>query len=205
MKTLFVALSLALLVLCSAAGIVFGAGTMIYDLYSGGSQFTTGFYIFSLSSILFLVSIASFMISKVLTNTEVIADVLAKFLANEMKKELAASGNPLHQLFQNMGMGRGFPGMPGMSGSIKMSSIDEDGNITPLGEKEFSSPEEFIKYRNEILQQAFGKKPGNTKKPFEEMSITELEAEEQKAIDSQEFELAAAVRDLIKEKKKGKA
>jgi hypothetical protein len=127
-------------------------------------------------------------------------------MAHEMKKELSAGGNPLHQLFQNLGMGGGeFPGMPGMSGSIKMSSIDEEGNITPLGEKEFSSPEEFLKYRNEILQKAFGKKPGSTKKKFEEMTVSELEAEEKKAIETQDFELAAAVRDLIKEKKKGTA
>lgn len=206
MRTIFFALSLALLILFAAAGMVIGAGIMIYDLYSDGPNFMQGFTVFSLSSILFLVSITSFIVSKVLTNTEVIADVLSRFMAHEMKKELAAGGNPLHQLFQNLGMGGGFPGMPGqMKGSIKMTGMDEDGNIIPLGEREFNSPEEFIKHRNEILANAFGKHPGGAKKKFEDMTIQELESEEQKAIDSQNFELAAAVRDLIKEKRKGGA
>jgi hypothetical protein len=203
MKTLFFAASLALLVLFSFVGIIVGAGTMIYDLYSSGPNFMQGFTIFSLSSILFLVSVTAFIATKILTNTEIMADVMAKFVAHEMKKEMSGGGNPLQQFLQNLGMGGGFPGMPNISGSIKMASVDEDGNITPLGEKEFKNPEEFLKYRNEILQKAFGKNPTKTKKKFEEMSIQELESEEQKAIDSQNFELAAAVRDLIKEKRKG--
>jgi protein-arginine kinase activator protein McsA len=36
------------------------------------------------------------------------------------------------------------------------------------------------------------------------MSLEELEIERQQAVDSQKFELAAAIRDLIEEKKKSK-
>lgn len=197
MKTILFAISLALLVLFSAISAFVGAGIMIYDLYSGGSNFMQGFNIFCLGSILFLVSVTSYMITKTLTNTEILADVMSKYIANEMAKEMKVNINPLQQLF-----GGGFP--PGMNmgtGSIKLSSIDKDGNITPLGEREFNNPEELLKYRNEILNKAFGAKPG--KKQIQDMSTEELKEEEKKAVDNQQFELAAAIRDVLNRRLKG--
>jgi hypothetical protein len=199
MKTLAFAITLLLTVVFSIISAAVGLGIMAYDLYSGGSQFMHGFTVFSLGAILFFVSTTAYIATKILTNTDILADSMIKFFEHEMGKEEAGLGmNPLQALFGKMGMG-----LPGMgAGSIKMARMDEDGNITPLGEKTFSSHEELIKHRDELLQKAFGAKPG--KKDIKEMSLEELEVERQQAVDSQKFELAAAIRDLIEEKKKNK-
>lgn len=154
-----------------------------------------GFTVFTLSAILFFASTTAYIVTKILTNTDILADSMVKFLEHEMDKE-DSGVNPLQALFGKMGL----PGMG--AGSIKMARMDEDGNITPLGEKSFSSPEELIKHRDELLAKAFGSKPD--KKKIQDMSLEELQAEEIKAVGAQDFELAAAIRDLMEEKKKKK-
>jgi len=190
------AIVLAFLVLFSAVATLCGAVIMVYDLYSGGSNFMQGFTIFCLSSILLLVSIISYIVTKTLSNTEVLSEVLATFVANELKKE--SSANPLQGIFGNM---FGGPGMPPNITTIKMGKMNEDGSITPLGE---SSTEDFIKNRDSILAKAFGFKGPEAQKKFEDMNLDELKVEEKKAVDSQQFELAAALRDLISEKEGNK-
>lgn len=196
MRAIFFAAFLALLILFAAASAIFGAGIMINDLYTSGSNFMQGFQIFCLGSILFLVAVTSYIITKVLNNTEILADALAKIVANEINKSME-NINPLQALFGQMG------NMPPGMGTIKVARMDEDGNITPMGESNFSS-EELMKHRNEILAKAFGYKPENVKKKFEDMTLDELQSEEKKAVDGQQFELAAALRDLIEERKKNK-
>jgi hypothetical protein len=175
MKLVMYALGLALLILLSAAGAVVGLGLMIYSLLTDKTSFLQAFEVFSLSSILFLVCIASYMIAKILTNTEVLSQVMAKFIQNEMTKSI----NPLAGLFGGMGLG-----MP---------------KIITLDESQFSSPEEFHKHRDEILGKVFGNKAKN----LNDLTIDELKLEEKKAVDNQDFELAAAIISLIEEKKKG--
>jgi hypothetical protein len=195
MKSLVFAITLAFVVLFSAVSTLVGASIMVYNLYTGGPGFMHGFEVFCLSAILFFTSTTAYIATKILTNTDVIADSMIKFFEHEMRKEEVGM-NPLQALFGKMGL----PGMG--AGSIKMARMDEDGNITPLGEKTVSSPEELIKHRDELLFKAFGAKPG--KKDIKEMSLEELEIERQQAVDSQKFELAAAIRDLIEEKKRKK-
>lgn len=194
MKSIFAALILALIVLFSGVSAIFGLGIMVYDLYSGGNEFMHGFTVFCLGAILFFTSTVAYIASKILTNTDIIADSMIKFIENEMQKEVEQ--NPLQALFGKMGL----PGMG--SGSIKMARMDEDGNITPLGEKTFGSHEEMIKHRDELLHKAFGFK--SDKKKIQDMTLEELQAEEIKAVGSQNFELAAAIRDLMNEKKNKK-
>lgn len=193
MKSLVFALTLALVVIFSFISSLVGIGIMIYDLYSGGSQFMHGFTVFSLSAILFFAATTAYIVTKILNNTDILADSMVKFLEHEMDKEVPVI-NPIDALFGKMGL----PGMG--AGSIKMASMDEDGNITPLGEKTFNSHEEMVKHRDELLSKAFGFK--SDKKKIQDMSLEELQTEEIKAVDAQDFELAAAIRNLIQSKAK---
>lgn len=180
MKTLIYALSIALLLLISAAGAIIGLGQMVHAILTDKTNFLQAFEIFSLSTILFVVVLTSYMIAKVLTNTEIIAEVMTKFIQNEMAKN---SFNPMQGIQNLLGMG-----MP---------------KIITLDESQFSSSEEFQKHRDELLRKAFGYNPGDVQKKLEQMSIEELKIEEKKAVDNQNFELAAAIVSLIEEKKKG--
>lgn len=194
MKSLFFALLLAVMVFCAGATAVVGFGIMIWDLYSGGPNFMTGFNVFFLGAILFFVSTTSYIITKVLTNTEILSDVMSRFLANEMQK--GPNQNPLQNLFSQMGF-------PGATTSIKVARMDEDGNITPMSEADFDSADEMLKHRDEILSKLFGNNPIERKKKIQEMTIEELQAEEKKAVSVQDFELAAAIKNLLDEKQKG--
>ena len=197
MRAIFFAALLALLILFAAVSALFGGGIMVNALYTSGPNFMQGFQIFCLGSILFLIAVTSYIVTKILTNTEFLAEVLTKMVAKEINK---AEGNinPLQAMFGQMG------NMPPGMGTFKVARMDEDGNITPIGESKFSTPEELMKHRHEILAKAFGYKPENVKKKFEDMTLAELESEEKKAVDGQQFELAAALRDLIEERKKNK-
>ncbi len=200
MKNIFFALSLTVIMLFSFVAAVAGAGIMAYDAYSGGPNFTHGFNVFCLGTILFFVTISSYMITKILTSTSIIADVMTKFIEHEMTKTVNQPENPFTKLFGGLG-NNGLPGF-GATGTLSISSLDEDGTITPLGETNFTNAEDLIKNRDEILNRAFGPKSGIQKKDINDMTIDELQAEEQLAISQQDFELAAAVRDLVLEKTK---
>jgi hypothetical protein len=197
MKSIFAALTLALIVLFSGISAIFGIGIMAYDLYSGGDEFMRGFTIFCMGATLFFAATVAFIVTKILTNTDVIATSMVKFFEHEIEKE-ETKINPMQAFFGRMGL----PEMG--NGSIKIATLDEDGNITPVGEKTFTSHEEMIKHRDELLANAFGYKPEKAKTKFEDMTLAELESEEKKAVDGQQFELAAAIRDLMNEKKNKK-
>lgn len=197
MKYIFAALALAVLILSGMAAAVTGIVFMINDLVSHNGNFFQGFVIFALGIIMTAALGIAYTQAQTFNNTKIIGEALAEYITHQMQKEQA--GNGLPSLAQILGGGGGFP----MHGMMKMSRIDEHGNIVPFMEKEFNSPEEFIKYRNEILTKAFGFKPEETEKKLEEMSIEELEAKRKEAADNQQFELAAMIRDLIS-KKSGK-
>jgi excinuclease UvrABC helicase subunit UvrB len=80
---------------------------------------------------------------------------------------------------------------------MTIAKFNEDGTFTPLEKREFSSDEEMRAMRDEMLNRAFSKK----NKKLEDMSISELEVEREKAVETQDFELAGAIRNLIEQKK----
>jgi hypothetical protein len=194
MKYLFAILAMGLVMLGSFAASITGIVFMVSDLVTHNGNFFQGFQIFALGTILLMATIAAYTQAQILNNTKIIGEALAEYMTHQMNKEQAGGGLP------NLAsiLGGGFP----MHGMLKMSRMDENGNIVPFMEKEFNSPEEFIKYRNEILTKAFGFKPEETEKKLEEMSIEELKLKEKEASDNQKFELAAMIRDLISKKSK---
>lgn len=152
---------------------------MVYDVYSGGNNFIQGFTVFSLGTILFFLITSAYMITRILTNTNIIADVLEKFVENEIAK---TKNNPL----QN------FPGI------IQISKIDEQGNISPVSDSTNSNPD-FSRMHSEIINNLF-KKPFATKKELEVMTLEELNKEKEEAIEKQDYERAARIRNIIDEK-----
>jgi len=187
MKSILFALTLALIVLFSGIAAIFGVGIMAYDLYSGGPNFMKGFTVFCLSTTLFFSTTVAYMITKIITNTDTIAESLIRLVEHVEQNQQPI--NPLQALLGKFGI----QSMTG-PGTIKTSIFKSDGTITPLEEKTFNSNKE----RDEIILKAFSSKPG--KKSIHEMTITELKDEEKKAVDSQDFELAIAIRDLMNEK-----
>jgi hypothetical protein len=192
MKSILFALTLALVILFAGISAMFGIGIMIYNLYSSGPNFMQGFTVFCLGATLFFSGTVAYIVTKILTNTDILADSLVKLIEHQ-EQHSGPQMNPLQALFQKFGMqGMGGPGI------IKTSLINEDGTITPLEEKKFSSNKE----RDDIIFRAFNSKPG--KKNIQDMTIQELKDEEKKAVESQNFELAAAIRDLMNEKNNNK-
>jgi hypothetical protein len=136
-----------------------------------------GFHCFALGSILFLVTASSYMITQILASAK-ITSVLVSNLT-----ELILSRNQAQNPFSAL--------INGLQGHIQMGEVNLDGTVTPLGGS-----------RNDLISRFFGQ-PGQPPKKLEELSIEELEAKRKEFIDTQRFEEAAAVRDLIAEKKKG--
>ena len=178
MRHIFFAMSLALLIMIAGASGIIGLGYLGYDIATGNSsRLMQDFQVFTLSSILFLVAVSSYMITKTMANTEALSDVAAKLIKREIDK---GPVNPFQLLFQNMSQ-------------LPVITIDQS---------QFSSPEEFYKHRDEILAKGFNQKPTEIKQKLEQMTIEQLQAEERKAVENQEFELAAAIVSLIQDKKK---
>jgi len=201
MKSIFFAIMMALIILFSGITALTGVGMMVIDIATNGHNLIKGFEVFSLSMILLFVTITSYITTKILTGTDVLVDVMTRFLDNEISKSNKNPiNNSIQSLFSNLGGLGGFQGTT----SIQIGKMDEDGNITPMDEQTFSSTEEFMKHRDEILAKAFGHKPTEVKKKLADMSVEELKVEEKKAVDKQDFELAAAIVNLIEEKKKDK-
>ena len=172
---------------------------MVINTINHTNDFMTGFTLFSLGTILFISISITYLITKANQNLNIIADLinhtLKKDAIDSTKGVFNVSGNPLMDLLKG-----NFPGGGFGSTTINVSSIDEQGNISPMLTKTFGSPEEFLKQRDEIFARAFGTKPDEVKKKIDEMSIDELKEKEKEAVDSQKFELAAAYRDAINRK-----
>lgn len=166
-KSIFFALSLALIMLSSAIAGLTGIFIMGVDLYTGGDNFMHGFTVFSLGTILFFVCTTAYIATKVLTNTEVLANTMTKYIEYEIGKQTVA--NP----FQMFGQ---------FSGStMEIININRPGSM------------------EDMLGNIFGHRP--EVKTMDQMSVDELKTEEKKAVDSQDFERAATIRELIEAKK----
>jgi len=198
MKSIFFAIMMALIILFSGITALAGVGMMVIDIATSGHNLIKGFEVFSLSMILLFVTITSYITTKILTGTDVLVDVMTRFLDNEISKSNKNPiNNSIQSLFSNLGGLGGFQGTT----SIQIGKMDEDGNITPMDEQTFHSTEEFMKHRDEILAKAFK----NNSKKLEDMTINELREEEKKAVNMQNFELAASIVNLINEKSKGES
>lgn len=195
MKNFFVTILIGSVLLISFLASITGV-VLISKSMINGTPLMEGFQVFALGIIMFTVLLSGYMISKILSYTELISDTLTNLLEHTLKDTKNPSFNPMEALF-------GPGGLPG-SGTIKMARMEEDGTITPYFEKEFNNQEEFIKHRNELLSKALGNQPDGSKKKVEDMSLDELKEEEKKAVSSQDFELAACIRDAIDEKTKQK-
>lgn len=188
MKTALTIIMSLLTLTSSIVGTIVGLLMMTYQLYTGKYEFLPAYTTMVISLVLFIVTVIAYMITKVMTSTEIIAESLIKLVELESDN---APQNSLDALFGGLMSG---------PGTIQVSHINEDGKMTPFEEKQFSTPEEFINYRNELVVKALSKDGG--KKRLEDMSIDELKNEEKKAVDSQDFETAAAILSLIEEKKR---
>lgn len=189
-------IGMILIVLLAGSAAVGGIVIMISSLITGHEGFLQGMELFFLGFISFTVTAIAYSAMKILKNTDIIADALAKTL-DELDRQKFQS-NPLQNLFAG---GLGIPGFPEMptTGTIRMAKMDKDGTITPIGEKEFNSHEEFLKYRDDLINNAIQGKDG--KKTVAEMTLEELEAELVIALAEQDYNLCAAIRDAIKDKK----
>lgn len=199
MRTLFFAGFLAILVLATAITSLISLGSIAINFYQG-QPLMDSFQVFALSTLLFLVAVVSYIVTKTLTNTELIAKVLAEQLERELERDEMQQrrmGGP-NILSSLLG---GMMGGPGQT-SVSITAFDKNGNAINMGDKTFDNPEDLIKYRNEVLEKYFGKKPAG-KKEMKDMTLEELKAEEKKAVDNQDFELAASIKSLIDEKKNG--
>jgi len=189
-------IGIILVVLLSSITAISGIFIMISSLITGHEGFLQGLQLFFLGFISFTATAIAYSAMKILKNTEIIANALADTL-DEMNNQKYQS-NPLQSLF-NGGMGiPGFPDIP-TAGTIRMAKMDKDGNITPIGEKEFKTHEEFLKYRDDLINNAIQGKDG--KKTVNEMTLEELESELVTALADQDYDLCAAIRDAIKDKK----
>jgi len=202
-KTLTSMLFITSMILFSLIADVAGVYIMISSAINHTSDFMTGFTLFSLGTIMFLCVSIAYLITKANNSLELIAGALADFIDHSLDKEAAeATGGfkvPTHPLLDLL-KGK-FPGGSFGQTTINVSSIDEEGNISPMMTKTFDNPEDFFKHRDEIIAQAFGTQPKDVKKQIDEMTIEELQEKEKEAAAAQKFELAAAFRDAINRKK----
>lgn len=191
------------LILFSLIADVAGVYIMIASLVNNTNNFMTGFTLFSLGTIMFLAVSIAYLVTKANENLNLIANALADFIDHTLDKEAAEAtggfkvpGNPLMDLLKGK-----FPGASFGTTTINVSSVDEEGNISPMMTKTFDNIEDYFKHRDEIIAQAFGTQPKDVKKQIEDMSIEELQEKEKEAAAAQKFELAAAFRDAINRKK----
>lgn len=198
MKKIIFFLSITAGLFTTAIISLIGFASFIYKVWHG-QDYMESFQLFSLSAILCITSITAYIVIKILTSTELIGDILQKFFELHIHKNDPKPKDPdIMNLIQGLFSG-GLPDV-NVTGRISVSSFDNDGNETSLGDKSFNNQNEFIKYRNELLGKDFRFTQKDMSKKLENMSIEELKKEENKAIDTQNFELAGAIRDIIKEK-----
>lgn len=203
LKTISSLLFIVSLILFSLVADVAGVYIMISSAVNRTNDFMTGFTLFSLGTLIFFAVSITYLITQANTSLNLIAETLANFIDHSLDREAAeATGgfkvpsSPLMDLLKGK-----FPGGNFGQTTINVSSIDEDGNISPMITKTFDNPEDFFKHRDEVIAQAFGTQPKDVKKKIDEMSIEELQEKEKEAAASQKFELAAAFRDAINRKK----
>lgn len=204
MKSLFSTVMFGITIILGAISAIFGIYKMIADVSHGG-ELINGYMYFSLGVILCLSMLTIYSIGALTEAVKILGDLMFKQAQKSMVSNLFGGGapqdnsgeHPLTQLFKKIAEDskNGEFG----TGKIKITKLDKDGNIHHLGEREFKSHDELIKFRDEVLSGEFGKDVN-----IKDMSIEQLQKEELKAVMKQDFELAAAVRDLILEKQSKK-
>lgn len=194
-------LSIALygtLILFSTSMAGYGVYSMFSDVINGG-DLGRGFMFFSLGMLIVGVAAILYTLGVIIENLKRVNENL--ILQMQGNQNPGQGQNPLvdfmNQFKDKMTEDGGeFP----LSGSMTIAKMNDDGSITPIEKREFNSPEELKNLKEEMLKKVFAKKD----KKFEDMSIQELESERDKALGEQDFELAAALRDLIKNKEDSK-
>ena len=143
MKNLIAAISIFSLIIFSAGAALFGAGSIIYNLFLGANIFT-GFVIFSLGLILFSGIMSVYMLSKLITSNSILVESVQILIDNAIEKHIAPKNNPLQSLLNNLA---GVNGVGNIS-SISIAKLDENGNIQSIGDKSISGLEEVMKNLN---------------------------------------------------------
>lgn len=194
MRTLLSIAIYGTLILFSAYMSGYGVYTMIHDITNGG-DIGRGFMFFSLGLIIIGMSAILYSIGAIVDNLKRLNEMILPLILQSKEEE--EEENPFAKILQHIKNSRGgdMPDFP-LSGSMTIAKMNEDGSYTPLEKREFNSPEEMRQFRDEMLKKAFSK----NEKKLEDMSVQELEVERVKAVDAQDFELAAAIRDLINQK-----
>ena len=199
MRTLLSIAIYGTLILFSAYMSGYGVYTMVNDISNGG-DIGRGFMFFSLGLMVIGVAAILYTIGAVLDNLKRLNENIIPMLMQAQGMGGAKQPNPFADFINHLKNHQGhdnddMPDFP-LSGSMTIAKMNEDGSYTPLEKREFNSPEEMRKFRDEMLKKAFSK----NEKKLEDMSVQELEVERVKAVDAQDFELAAAIRDLINQK-----
>ncbi len=188
-------------VLAEVGGVYYMADSAI----NKNENFLMGFSMFSFGLIIFLCIAIANNVTKMMKSTNLIANSLADLMElmikenNEAPPTHISQGSLMDLLKGKMGGTGGTFGFGNTT--VHISSIDEDGNVSPLLTKSFEKPEDFFKHRDSIIAQALGQQPGEVQKKIDDMSLEELNQKEQEAAAAQKFELAAAYRDAINRKK----
>lgn len=203
MKSLFTTALFGITILVGAVSAIFGVYTMISDISDGG-ELIKGYMYFSLGIILALSMLTIYAIGALTDAVKILGDLMFKQTKKDMIQNMFGGGmggspqdgkgeHPLAQLLKRIAEDtrNGEFG----NGKIKITRMDKDGNMHSLGEREFKSHEDLIRFRDEVLSGAFGKDVD-----LKDMTVEQLQQEEIKAVDKQDFELAASIRDLINEK-----
>lgn len=167
MKSLIPVFSLAFLIFSSLASAVVGIVIMVLDLYTGGDNFMQGFTTFCLGSILFFVCVIAYICTKINDKLSTVVDSMVNFFDYEINKNKPSS------IISNM-----FTGFGSKPPEIKIMGSENNEEADKLIKLIFGD--------NKIV-----------KKKLDEMNIIELETEKRKAIDAQEYEVAAQIRQLI--------
>lgn len=207
MKSLFSTALFGITILVGAVFALFGVYTMISDVSEGG-EIIKGFMYFSLGTILALSMLTIYAIGALTDAVKILGDLMFKQTKKDMISNMFGGGNPMggspqgeHPLAQLLKrIAEDTRNGEFGNGKIKITRMDKDGNMHSLGEREFKSHEDLIKFRDEVLSGAFGKDVD-----LKDMTIEQLQREELNAVEKQDFELAASIRDLINEKSNRKS
>lgn len=190
MKKLLGPLSIGVVLLTAVSAAGYGSLIMAYNLFTGGNDFTHGFIYFSLGFILAIGIVCLYTLTQILDSNKELANAVTELLLNAIDKN--KKDNPINSLFGSIGVP--------LSGIIKTYRTDTAGNPVS-SEINFNSQEEYFAHRDAIIAKLFGLESTEVKHTLEDMTIEDLQKREQQAVDNQDFESAAAIRDAIDRKK----
>lgn len=200
MKSLFTIAAYGALILFSFGMVGYGLFSMFASGFRG-DEIIPGVIIFSLGAILALVTFSMYALSAIVSSLKEITEKLIPLaIKGSMVKDskpnpMADFINSLRKNMMNDNDDDDDNELP-TSGTMTIMRVNDDGTHTPIERREFNSPEELQRLRDELINKALSKKD----KKLEDMSVDELEVEREKAVEAQDFELATAIRDLINQR-----